>query len=552
MIGKIMDKMDKLSKFNIIAEFTNELKTQAKSQHCLKINMSNFSIFNIEDKDIDLATGVDWAKKIITGSKYDLILGDLPFGLNRVDYKFGGSNLKIRRNWAEILNALKLLQTGGMAIFLIEPTAFSSNEGVKIENSLNSEGYFIGAIFNAPQSLLKPETSITPVFVLITTTPTNSIFVAELLNEIQSREVVKNYFSGFDGGNLQHGMKIPQKSYQSFHRIKIKEQIEKLETQYKEYEEYTIGELAIEINYVKSGEKLKEIDNSIYIPKIGNSPVINKISDANIKHHNYFQIVLGDKAINEYVSAFFRSAIGRLILESLTSQTFIAHLNKRDLEQAPVALPDIKTQKQISNTQRKLYDLKQSIDEFDMELALNPNSSNSILSQLDGMLEAINGLTDSDRIRGIIRQGESKNIEFKETLSLDVRKNTKEKYIELSALKTVVAFLNTEGGNLIVGVDDAGNIKGLDDEINKFYKTLDKFLLHFKNLIKGRIGEEFYPYIENKAIQIDGKLTLIVECKQSQSPCYLDNIDFFVRTNPATDKLEGPKLVEYVKNHFNQ
>ena len=48
--------------------------------------------------------------------------------------------------------------------------------------------------------------------------------------------------------------------------------------------------------------------------------------------------------------------------------------------------------------------------------------------------------------------------EFKQTFSLDVKKGSKEKYIEKAALKTIGAFLNTEGGDLLVGVDDDGNI----------------------------------------------------------------------------------------------
>ncbi|MDM8542874.1 putative DNA binding domain-containing protein [Desulfococcaceae bacterium HSG9] len=546
-----MNKMDKSTKINIVAEFANEVKILAKSKRCLRLAISNFSVFDIEDSNFDIASGLSWVNEISHDAKYDLILGDLPLGMNRINFEFGDNKLKIRRNWVELLNALKFLKINGVAIFLVEPTVFSLNDGVEIENALNSEGYFVNAIFNAPQGILQPETSITPVFILISSKQTDSIFIAELYNENQSREVAKNYFSNVDSGDLKHGMEIPQKSYQGFHRIKIKQQIEKLETQYKEYEEYTIGRLAIEINYVKSGEKLKEKGNSIYIPKIGNSPVISKITDANIKHHNYFQVVLGEKSINEYVSAFFRSDLGRLILESLTSGLFIPHLNKRDLEQATVALPAFKEQKQILSTQKKLNDLKQAIDVFDSELALNPNSSSSIVGQLDSMLEAIGGLTDIDRIHNIIRQGESKYIEFKETLNLDVRKKTKEKYIVLAVLKTVVAFLNTEGGILLVGVNDNKDITGIESEIKKFHKNTDKFLLHFKNLIKTRIGEGFYPFIEYKPIKVDGKCILMVECKGSPSPCYLDNADFYVRTNPATDKLEGPKLVEYVNNHFN-
>lgn len=547
-----MNKMGRSTKTNIVTEFVNELKSLANAERCLKLAISSFSTFGIEDSSVQIASSFGWASENTDYSAFDLILGDLPLGMNRIDYEFGGHRLKIRRNWAELLSALKLLKSGGIAIFLVEPNAFNSNEGIKMESALNSEGYFVSAIFNAPQGLLQPETSITPVFVLITTIQTSSIFLAELLNEVQSREVVKNYFLEVDNGDLKHGMKIPQKSFHSFHRIKIKQQIEKLETQYKEYEEYTLGVLADEINYVKSGESLNEKENSVYIPKIGNSPVISKISEANIKHHNYFQVVLGDKAINNYVTAFFRSDLGRLILESLTSGAVIPHLNKRDLEQASVALPTIEDQKQILNTQSKLYDLKRAIDDFDAELALNPNSSSSIVGQLDSMLEAIGGLTDVDKVRNIIRQGESKTIEFKETLSLDVRKKTKEKYIELSSLKTVVAFLNTEGGILLIGIKDDGNISGIDEEIIKFHKNIDKFLLHFKSLIKNRIGGEFYPFIEYRPMIVEGMNILMVECKESRSPCYLDNSEFYVRTNPATDKLEGPKLVEYIKNHFGQ
>ena len=225
-------------------------------------------------------------------------------------------------------------------------------------------------------------------------------------------------------------------------------------------------------------------------------------------------------------------------------------MNKRDLEQALVALPKPEEQRSIVDTQKTLTRLKSAIDEFDSELALNPTSSSSIQKQLDTMLDAIGGLTDADKIYGLIREGESKHTEFKETLSLDVKKQTKEKYIETFALKTVVAFLNTEGGVLLIGISDEGKITGLNNEIEKFYKNIDKFLLQWKNLLKERVGEENYPFIEYRVVRVNDKLVLWVECEASPSPCYLDQIDFYVRTNPATDKLEGPKLVEYVKNHF--
>jgi len=548
-----MRNIDNFTQIDVVTAFVNELKLLSNAESCLKLEVSNCPVFDTTDHDVQVARGFNWVSGISSGSKFDLICGDLPLAVKpNMDIEFGGYKLKIRRNWIEIINAVKLLKNDGLGIFLVEPSAFSSNEGQRVEKALNTEGCFINAIFNAPQGLLAPQTAITPVFIVITHNEPSSIFVAELLNESQSRNVASNYISSLDDGNLEAGTTIPTKSFHSFHRIKVKNQIEKLETQYKEYEEYKLGELAVEINYVRSGENLKEKPNSIYIPKTGNSPVISEIEKATIKHHNYFQVVLNDRVFNGYVAAFFKSDIGRLILDSLTSGTFISHLNRKELELAPIALPTLDDQTKILRTQDKLQKLMGAIDLFDAELALNPNNSDSVLGQLDGMLEAIGKLTDIDKVLGIIRQGESKVIEYKETLSLDVRKKTKERYIELSVLKTVVAFLNTEGGILLVGVNDGGDITGVDGEIDKFYKNLDKFLLHFKNLIKVRIGEEYYPFIEYRPIRVEKKYILLVECKESQSPCYLDNAEFYVRTNPATDKLEGPKLVEYVKNHFNQ
>jgi predicted HTH transcriptional regulator len=208
-------------------------------------------------------------------------------------------------------------------------------------------------------------------------------------------------------------------------------------------------------------------------------------------------------------------------------------------------------------TQHKLRELKDVIENFNREIALNPTSSASIQGQLSRMLEAIAVLTDADKVRAIIREGESKRIEFKESLSLDVKKQKEESYdvkkepkIEQSSLKTIVAFLNTEGGTLLIGVSDDCQVCGVDGEIEKFHKTTDKFLLHFKNLLQSKIGEQFYPFIDNRLVKVDDVNVLLVECKASQTPCFLEGKNFYVRTNPATDQLEGHKLVEYVKHHF--
>ena len=124
-------------------------------------------------------------------------------------------------------------------------------------------------------------------------------------------------------------------------------------------------------------------------------------------------------------------------------------------------------------------------------------------------------------MKSIIRSGESKSVEFKETLSLNIRNHTKDKIMEDVVIKSIAAFFNTNGGTLLIGIDDSGVIKGIDKELEKFYESKDKFLLHFKNLFKTRIGEQFYPYMENSLIVIDFKVVLYVSCQQSSSAVLL-------------------------------
>lgn len=538
------------SKVNITSAFAKEWAACASAKSVLHIKAATFKIFDLLKSTAALE--VSAVEDIPQNTFFDVILGNLPLGLAQTDWLNDGKTIRAQLNWVAILRSLASLNKNGTALFLLEPRGFSTASGVEFEKELNNSGFFVNAVFNCPDKILQPESTITPILVAISTCPSKQLFVAELLGVEQAQRIAHSYYSSSnDGSDLATGKYIDLGSYSGFHRIKIRQQIERLETQYKNYEEHSLGDLAIEINHVKSGDQLQERDNAIYVPKVGNSDVLSSLGDAKLKHHNYFQVVLGQSALNEYVAAFFRSTLGRLVLDSLASQSFIPHLNKQDLEQITVALPSLTEQQSIVLTQNKLRSLRAAIESFNSELALNPSSSTSILGQLDTMLEAIGSLTDADRVRSIVREGETKKIEFKETLTFCIKKQEKMvKHTETSALKTVVAFLNTEGGTLLIGISDDGRIPGIEPEIEKSFQSLDKFLLHWKNLIQSKIGEPFYPYIDSQVVEVDGKHVLIVECKQSRTECYLEGRDFYVRTNPATDKLEGPKLVEYVKNHF--
>lgn len=547
-----MNNIQSNSGKKIVSTFAYNWATRANAHSILHFASSRFGVFS--DSITVGVTSIKDLQEITNDRKFNLILGDFPLGLSPVSWQAGATTIKAHQNWIEIAKSLAFLNQPGTALFLLEPLAFSNSRGTVFEKALNDLGYFVNGIFNCPKNLLQPAISITPVVVAISRVETERLYVAELLDDEQVKQVVDNYFSARDLGNLISGTYIDKSEYRGFNRIKIKQQIERLETQYKIFEEYRLGDLAKEINSVKSGKLFCERANAVYIPNVGTSLVVGCIADTKLKHHNYFQVVLQDSTVSEYLVAFFRSALGRMILDSMVSQTFIPHLNKKDLEQLIVALPSPPEQQSIVITLSKLQKLKNAIQIFDAQLALNPTSSKTVLGQLDTMLDAIGSLTSADRVRGLVREGETKTIEFKETLGLNIRNTIgqTDKKLETASLKTIVAFLNTEGGTLLIGVSDNGSIPGVLPEIAKFYRSnVDKFLLHLKDLIQGRIGESYYPFIDVNMVDVDSNPVVVVDCKPSRSPCFLDDTEFYVRTNPATDKLDGKKLSDYLMNHFS-
>ncbi|MFL0797834.1 MAG: putative DNA binding domain-containing protein [Cellvibrionaceae bacterium] len=159
-------------------------------------------------------------------------------------------------------------------------------------------------------------------------------------------------------------------------------------------------------------------------------------------------------------------------------------------------------------------------------------------------------LSPVDAVQALIPKGESKTLEFKQTYAMDIKSGKKEKYIETAALKTVAAFLNSDGGDLLVGVDDDGNVTGVNTELEKFYKNEDKYLLNFKNQVKSKIGEAFYPLVDYQLVNIDGQLVLHVSCGASTTPCFIDGKDFYVRSGPSTDNFDGKAQHDYIQQRF--
>lgn len=158
----------------------------------------------------------------------------------------------------------------------------------------------------------------------------------------------------------------------------------------------------------------------------------------------------------------------------------------------------------------------------------------------------------SEKIRGMIQAGEGPKLEFKSSLRTNLHTNSIDRNIESSVLKTITAYLNTEGGTVIVGVSDSGEILGLEKDA---FPNKDKLKLHFNNMIKERIGSQFMPFIQYELFPIDDKHVLKIDCLASTKRVFLKDgkeEEFYVRNGPSSVKLSGPSLVDYINHRFKE
>lgn len=155
-------------------------------------------------------------------------------------------------------------------------------------------------------------------------------------------------------------------------------------------------------------------------------------------------------------------------------------------------------------------------------------------------------LSPEQRLAQIVAEGENERTEFKSTLRWSVNDNRPEHGVEVAWLKTVAAFLNTNGGRLVVGVDDKG--QALGTELDAFEND-DKYLLHVNNRLKQHIGVEHVAGIRFGLFPFHGKKVLLVECSPSTKPVFVVDASqehFYIRTGPGTRKLSMSQMLAYV------
>jgi len=154
----------------------------------------------------------------------------------------------------------------------------------------------------------------------------------------------------------------------------------------------------------------------------------------------------------------------------------------------------------------------------------------------------------------LIARGEGSRLEFKSSFRWDVNRDKLNRQLEHAVLKSVAAFLNGEGGTLLVGVADDGTILGLDAD----YQTLKKrdrdgFEQAVMTAVAERMGADVCANIQVVFHGGGSQEVCRLSVLPSPRPVYLtrgNETEFYVRTGTSTRQLNVQEGIEYINNRW--
>jgi hypothetical protein len=187
----------------------------------------------------------------------------------------------------------------------------------------------------------------------------------------------------------------------------------------------------------------------------------------------------------------------------------------------------------------------------------------TLAKHLNAFLEKITATEETVApvsLEDIIAEGESDELEFKSTLRWDLQTGTINKRLEDVIMKSVAASANSQGGSILIGVADNGEILGLESDYHSLGDgDQDKFELHLRNLLNQQFGAGFVTSkIGIRFHTVGDKEVCHIEISRAKEPVIVTLKDkngqpvqkFYARSGNSSQEISLAEMNAFIKERF--
>jgi len=130
----------------------------------------------------------------------------------------------------------------------------------------------------------------------------------------------------------------------------------------------------------------------------------------------------------------------------------------------------------------------------------------------------------------------------------------------LIILKTIAGFQNAQGGELYLGVNDLGNVCGIQEDLNhlntsKFDEysyplSLDGYELKIRNAVKYSMNGTANRALNFQFKEEDGKDYVVIQIEQVNRPVFVNGTKLFQRAGNMTQLLKGDEITYFIEQRL--
>ncbi len=150
----------------------------------------------------------------------------------------------------------------------------------------------------------------------------------------------------------------------------------------------------------------------------------------------------------------------------------------------------------------------------------------------------------------LIKNGESERLEFKSSVRWDFKLKRSNKTLESVIAKSIAGFMNHKGGNLLIGIDDDGQVVGLENDYQTLkHKNRDGFERCLMDIIKTWLGGDVCSLAHCAFYKLEGQDVCRVFIESSILPVYFNTAKiakYYLRTGNGTRELDAREAFAHI------